>query len=302
MLVVIVAAADGVDDAERRDEHFACGERADQPDADLPVEAQRFEDRLDRMAEAAAVAGLEVRGAFLRGELGLRIRIGGLRDQRRIIGRALRQLAREVEEGPQRDRAREDHGAGFAQEHRRFAPHHAEHVARAREAIRRQLDDEGQPLRLERLHGLRDHPRSDERRDDAERVHRDHQERLREPRARDERRDDERVDRQARRAGHQRHDEHRQQAVALALHRARRGDGRDRACEAEQHRHECTPVQVHRAHHAIHQVRDAREIAAILEEAEEQEQHQDLRHEHEHRAHAGDHAIDEEIGEDAVAE
>ena len=43
-------------------------------DADLPVEAERLDRGLDRVAEPAAVAVLEVRRLFARDERGLRVR------------------------------------------------------------------------------------------------------------------------------------------------------------------------------------------------------------------------------------
>ena len=52
-LVLLVGVVDVEHDAHRRDEHLARGERAENADADPPVEAERRERRLDEVAEAA---------------------------------------------------------------------------------------------------------------------------------------------------------------------------------------------------------------------------------------------------------
>jgi hypothetical protein len=107
----------------------------------------------------------------------------------------------------------------------------------------------------------------------------------------EQRGDHQRVHRQPGRAGHQRDHQHRQDAIALALHRARRHHRRHRAREPRQHRDERAARQLHRPHDAVHQVRDPRQVAEVLEQPEEEEQQQDLRQEHDHRADAADHAV-----------
>ena len=106
-----------------------------------------------------------------------------------------------------------------------------------------------------------------------------------------ERRDDQRIDRDARRAGHQRRDQDRGQPVALVVDHARRHDSGNRAGEARQQRNEGAAVQAGAAHDAVHQERRARHVAEVFQQQDEQEQDQDLRQEHQHAADAGDHAV-----------
>ncbi|HET9989205.1 MAG TPA: ferrous iron transporter B, partial [Kofleriaceae bacterium] len=82
---LVGVGADRIHDTERRHEHLACRERADQADADLPVEAERLDCRLDRVADPAAVAVLEVRGLFPCDQRGLRVVVGSVCDQRRVV-------------------------------------------------------------------------------------------------------------------------------------------------------------------------------------------------------------------------
>ena len=60
------------------------------------------------------------------------------------------------------------------------------------------------------------------------------------------------------------------------------------------------PDRPDRAHHAVEQERGARQVARVLEEEQEEEQDEDLRQEHEHAAHAGDHAVDEQAAQQPV--
>ena len=51
------------------------------------------------------------------------------------------------------------------------------------------------------------------------------------------------------------------------------------------------PCRPSALHHAIHQERDARHVARVLEQADEEEEQQDLRQEHDHVADAADDAV-----------
>ena len=62
------------------------------------------------------------------------------------------------------------------------------------------------------------------------------------------------------------------------------------AARADQHRDEALAGEAEAAEDAVHDERDARHIAAILQDAQQQEQHEHLRHEAEHRADAADDA------------
>ena len=86
----IASAFDSVDGAQRADDHFARRQRRDQSDADLPVEAQRLDDRLDRVADHARDA---------------------LSDLRRLAV-----VQRQMRQHPEDDRHRQNHRAGAAQE------------------------------------------------------------------------------------------------------------------------------------------------------------------------------------------
>jgi hypothetical protein len=296
-----------VDDAERADQHLARGEARDEPDTDLPVEAERLDRGLDEVAEAAAEAVLEARLGALVIEAGERFVARGLVGDRLGLGHSRVELrfaygvAREGEQRPEHDRDRRDDRARVREERPGALPHGAQHVHGLRPAVRGQLEEERRLRSLE--DGALDHRRRTERGDDAQHVHREERDRARleaERGARTRREgegDDERVHRQPSAARHERQREHRDEAVAAALDRARRHDRGHRAREARQERHERAAVQPHAPHHAIDHERDAREVARVLEHHDEQREQRDLRHEDDHIAHAGDHAVGQQLGE-----
>ena len=146
-----------------------------------------------------------------------------------------------------------------------------------------------------------------ERADDAGGVEAEHHQPLQADEAPDlpvgnERRDDQRIDRDARRAGHQRRHQDGGQPVALVVDHARRHDSGNGAGEARQQRNEGAAVQARAAHDAIHQERRARHVAEVFQQQDEQEQDQDLRQEHEHAADAGDHAVLDEALQQPVGQ
>ena len=116
----------------------------------------------------------------------------------------------------------------------------------------------------------------------------------------DEGGDDQRVHRDARRAGHQRRHHDGGQPVAPAVDDAGGHDAGNGAGEAGQQRDEGAPVQPGAAHDAVHQERRPRHVAEILQQQDEQEQHQDLRQEHQHRADAADQPVAHEAAQQPV--
>ena len=172
-------------------------------------------------------------------------------------------------------------------------------------AVRRHLEEERRAVALQdrRLQ----EPGRPERREEAEDVEAEHrgrarpEERSEERPLRNEGRDDERVDGQARRARHERRDQDRRDAVALVLDRPRRHDGRNRAGVRREERQERLPLQAGLAHRAVRDERRAREVARVLEEADEEEEEQDLRKEHEDGSDAAPHAFDERGSRNAAA-
>jgi hypothetical protein len=113
--------------------------------------------------------------------------------------------------------------------------------------------------------------------------------------------DQQRVDRQARRAGHQRRQRHGHPAVARVGDGARGQDAGNRAGVARQQRDEAAPRQAQTAHQAVQQVGRARQVAAVLQHQDEGEQDQDLRQEDQHAADAGHHAVDQQAAQPALA-
>ena len=138
---------------------------------------------------------------------------------------------------------------------------------------------------LSRQNSMLDHERHAERADDAGGVEAEHHQALQaeaapDLRVGDEGRDDQGVDRDPRRAGHQRRDQDGGQPVALVVDHPRRHDAGDRAGEARQQRDEGAAVQAGAAHDAVHQERGARHVAEVFQQQDEEEQDQDLRQEH----------------------
>jgi hypothetical protein len=108
---------------------------------------------------------------------------------------------------------------------------------------------------------------------------------------RDEGRDDQGVDRDARRARHQRGDQDRGKPVAAIVDHACRHDAGDGTGEAREQRDEGPAVQARATHDAIHQESRARHVAEIFEKKNEQEDDHDLGQEHNHAADARNHAV-----------
>ena len=108
---------------------------------------------------------------------------------------------------------------------------------------------------------------------------------------REERADEEHIYRQARRAGHERHHEHRQHAVFGILDIPRRHDSRYVTAETHEHRHETAAVQADPVHDGIHDIRLAGHITRVLHKGDKEKQDDDVRQECQHRADARQHTV-----------
>ncbi|MPN00077.1 hypothetical protein SDC9_147271 [bioreactor metagenome] len=86
-----------------------------------------------------------------------------------------------------------------------------------------------------------------------------------------------------------RHDGH--AAVALVFYRPACHNARHAAPAADQHRDKRFPGKAHLAEDAIHDKRDTRHIANILQQRKQEEEHQHLRHKADHRADAANNAV-----------
>ena len=117
---------------------------------------------------------------------------------------------------------------------------------------------------------------------------------------RNERRDDQRVDRQARRAGHERRDENGGDSLALVLDGARGHDRRHSAGVGGEQRDERLAVEADGAHDAVGDERGAGEVARVLEHADEEEEQKNLRQEDEHGLHAVPQAVAQKRAEPVV--
>ena len=78
----------------------------------------------------------------------------------------------------------------------------------------------------------------------------------------------------------------------LGRQRAGRHDSRHGAAKTDEHGHEAATRQAKAAQHLIHDKGHARHVARVLQNREEQEEHDDDRQEGEHAAHACEHAVD----------
>ena len=110
--------------------------------------------------------------------------------------------------------------------------------------------------------------------------------------AREEDGGEERIDRQFGGAAHKRREQDGHFAVALGGQGARGHHTGDGAAEADEHRDDASTGKTDAAQGLIHHEGDARHVAAVLEQGEEEEQRDDKRQEAEHAAHALEHAVD----------
>ena len=158
--------------------------------------------------------------------------------------------------------------------------------------IRRKLHDERGGLAREGLGLLEDDAGDDDGRNaDEVGARRDP------PRAAEDRARHQGDNRHLRAAGDEGRGHDRHAAVTLLLDGAGGHDAGHAAARADQHRDEALAGEAEAAEDAIHDERDARHIAAILQNAQQQEQHEHLRHEAEHRADAADDTVHDQTGE-----
>ena len=95
-------------------------------------------------------------------------------------------------------------------------------------------------------------------------------------------------------AAHEGRHQHDLIAVAFVLERTGGHYGRHRAAEAQQHGYEGLAGEAKPAHDTLHDVGDARHIAAVLQKREAEEEYQDVRQEGHDCAHTCDYAVDDE--------
>ena len=206
-----LAALDRVDRAERGDRDLARRHAGNERDVDLPVEADRRGERLQPFADDGGEAVVD-----------------------RGPGRALRRT-RERRQEPDQHHHREDRGAGALQEHHGARVEADGDAAQLRNLVVGQFQHEWRRgvVAPEEMIGDERHA---ERAENAGGVEAEHHEALQAEEAPDlpvgnERRDDQRINRDARRAGHQRRDQNRGDAVALVVDDARRHDSGNGAGE-----------------------------------------------------------------------
>ena len=191
---------------------------------------------------------------------------------------------------PHHDADRHDDRAGGLEEREALVARRDERVPQRRHLVRRQLEDHRPRGALHERPPQ--HGRADERRHRAEEVARRERHGGVERLADEQHARQEHVDRQPRRAAHERRDEDRREPIAAIRNQPGRHDPGQRAGVAREQRHERVAGQAEAAEQPVHHERGAREIAGVLEQADEEEQQADLRQEH-HRARD---AADDPVG------
>ncbi len=144
------------------------------------------------------------------------------------------------------------------------------------------------------------HRRAHQRRDRAEQVAAGEGHRGVERLADEQHAGQEHVDRQPRRTAHERRDQDRGQAIAAIRDQPRRHDPRQRAGVARQQRHEGVAGQPEPAQQPIHHEGRPRQVAGVLEQADQEEQQADLRQEHRRAGDAADDAVGGQIADRPV--
>lgn len=117
---------------------------------------------------------------------------------------------------------------------------------------------------------------------------------------REERRREHGINGYLRRAAHKRDEQHGHFPITLGRERARCHDGRNRAAEADEHRNKAAARQADAAQQLIHDKRNARHVARVLQNCEEEEQHHDYRQKAQHAADAGKHAVNDKAVDNGV--
>ena len=256
--------------AERTDDFFLRNQTEQGRDRRLPVaEAEGLKDEADCVADVRKDGGVHI-----------------LHHAEHAVHKA------EGAGEPDEHGRQGDDRAGLLDEAPAALPRAAQHVLHGRQMIRRELHDERGGLAREGLGLLEDDAGDDDGRNaDEVGTRRDP------PRAAEDRARHQGNDRHLRAAGDEGRGHNRHAAVTFLLDGAGGHDAGHAAARADQHRDEALAGEAEAAEDAIHDERDARHIAAILQNAQQQEQHEHLRHEAEHRADAADDAVHDQAGE-----
>ena len=157
---------------------------------------------------------------------------------------------------PEQQRNYQDDCAGLFHENFRAVERVQERGAQAGQTIRRQFNH--QRLAAAGQNGALKNPRHAQRGGDSCDIGAGENKRGLERRLREQQRRDHRIDRDARRARHQRRDEDGRQAVARIFHDARGHDGGNGAGMGGEQRHEGFAGQAELAHNFVHHERGAR--------------------------------------------
>ena len=262
-----------IDDAEEdgaaRNDKFLCRDARNEGDDDLPEpEPDRDEDGHEEFAH-----------------------IGG-KTSAHILHKA---RGAEIEERPDEDGRDEDGRTRFHEIVLDLLPHIDGDGARVGHLVFGQFDDEIVDCLL--FVDEVDDGGDGDRNDYADEIHREGGEHRVCP---EEHLRKEDIDGEAGVAAHEGGDEHHLEAVAPAFERAGRHDGRHRAAKAQEHGDERLARQPELAHDALHDVSNARHVAAVLEEGERQKEDEDVGQEGEDGPDAADDAVNEEGDEDGV--
>ena len=219
-------------------------------------------------------------------------------DGKQTVGAALADNVEahvEVLQKPYDNGRRENDGERAADEVPRLFPHEQQNAFERRHAVVRKLHDKRHGLACERR--FAEHLCRYYAHEHAENIQAGHDKAAV---IREERRREHGIDRYLRRAAHKRNEQHRHLAVALGRERARCHDGRNRAAEADEHRNKAAARQADAAQQLIHDKRNARHVARVLQNCKEEEQHHDYRQKAQHAADAGEHAVNDKAVDDRV--
>ena len=193
---------------------------------------------------------------------------------------------------PHDDRGEQDDGTGFLDERPCALPHAAQQVDETRQTVLGQFHDVGGGLAPERLHLLQD----DAAHNDGGNSH-EVRKRGNPPYAAENGGCDERDDRKLRRARHERSRHDGQMTRRFGFDGARSHDAGYATASADDHGDERFAGQAEAAEQTVENERDARHVAAALQDSEQEEQDHDLRDETEHGAHASHDAVHDQVVE-----
>ena len=187
---------------------------------------------------------------------------------------------------PNHDRSRKDDGKRLGDKTLGLIPCKQQRSLCAGHAVVGKLHDKGHGLALK--YCVVKNRGDNHTHQDAQNIERDHGGNgcLREKRSTEQA-----VDGKLCRAAHERREHDRHFAVVIGRQGARGHDGRHATAKAHKHGHKAATRKAKAAQNLIHHKRDACHIARVLENREQQEQHDDDGQERKHAAHAGEHAV-----------